>query len=71
MGSAGGRHLVDSRVVDDLIGDVHSLLRVLFARLVGHLHSTFDAPAVTVGLCQGHCDILLYPLVAICSHLRN
>ena len=45
-------NLIDGGVVDDLIGDMHSRLGVLLARLICHLHCTFHAPAVAVRLRQ-------------------
>ena len=69
MGAVKQYYLIDCRVVDDLIGDVHSALWELFPCLIGHLDSSLHSPAVTICLCQCYCDVLMNPLTAVGTHL--
>ena len=55
----GGGDLVDSGVVDDLVGDVQLLAGVGRAGLVRHLHRPLHAPAVPVRLRQHHLHVPL------------
>lgn len=64
-------YLVDGRVVDDLVSDVHLLGGELLAGLVRHLHGALHPPAVAVSLGQGDADVLVAPLVAVGPHLGH
>lgn len=71
MVPAAVSYLVDLWVVDDLIGDVHLLVREGIARLICHAHCPLHAPAVAIGLCQLHCDLPLLPGVVLLPHLSH
>lgn len=62
-------HLIDSRIVDDLIGNIQLLTRICSACLISHLNSSLNAPAVAVRLCKLDSQALVLPSVAIFSHL--
>ena len=70
-GARAAPHLVDLRVVDDLVGDVHALVGERVARLVRHAHRALDAPAVAVGLGELDGHVALHPEVALLAHLRD
>lgn len=43
-------YLIYTRVMDDLVGEEDTLIRMGVARLVGHLHRTFHSPAVAISI---------------------
>ena len=43
-------NLVDCRIVDDLVGDVHFALWVLLAGFISHLYCSLHTPTVAVCL---------------------
>ena len=62
-------HLIDCRVVDDLIGDIQLLAWVCSACFVSHLYCSLDTPAVAIRLCKLDSQAFVLPGIATFAHL--